>query len=241
MSAQVAFLEHVPLFAGLDEPALAVLIGDLVPRKYARNDAIFHQGDHNHDLYIVLEGRVRIVGVGPSGDETTLNVYARGDTIGEFAALDDQPRSATARALTDCTLLEMAQDHFLRRMRELPDLALGVCRLLVGKLRWTTAYAETIARFDAAGRLLHILLLYTERFGREIEAGKRYELDLGMSQAGLASLVGVRRESVNRLLARWRERGLIEYTGGQVVILDLPAVVEERDRRIEAYCDNTEW
>jgi CRP-like cAMP-binding protein len=107
-------------------------------------------------------------------------------------------------------------------------------RLLASKLRWTAAYAETIAQYDAAGRLLHILLLYNEQFGEELEPGKRYMLDLSLSQTDLASLVGARREWVNRLLREWQKQGLLEYQAGKIMILDLPKVQRERDRRIEA-------
>jgi CRP-like cAMP-binding protein len=108
-------------------------------------------------------------------------------------------------------------------------------------LRWTAAYAEAIAQFDAAGRLLHILLLYNKQFGREVEAGKRYVLDLSMNQADLASLVGARREWINRILQDWRRRGLLEHEDGKITLLDLPAVVRERDSRIEAHFGEGEW
>jgi CRP-like cAMP-binding protein len=117
----------------------------------------------------------------------------------------------------------------------MPDLALGMTRLLARKLRWTGTHAETMAQYDCAGRLLHTLLLYNERFGEGDEAGKRYVLDLGLNQTDLASLVGARREWVNRLLRDWKKRGLVEYEAGKIFILDLARVEAERDSRIEAW------
>ena len=84
---------------------------------------------------------------------------------------------------------------------------------------------------------MHTLLLYNERFGEEQEPGIRYVLDLGLSQADLASLVGAQRAWVNRLLGDWKTRGLIEYEDGRIFILDLPRVEAERDSRIEAWHD----
>jgi len=114
-------------------------------------------------------------------------------------------------------------------------------RLLSGKVRWTAAYAESIAQFDAAGRLLHIVLLNNELFGRELEAGKRYVVDLGLNQTDLASMIGARREWVNRILSDWKRRGLLEFDNGEITILDLPRVVAERDSRIEANRSDTGW
>jgi CRP-like cAMP-binding protein len=79
-----------------------------------------------------------------------------------------------------------------------------------------------------------MLLLYNEQFGQEAEAGKRYVLDLSLSQTDLASLVGARREWINRLLRDWQKRGLVTYEAGKIIILDLPRAKQERDSRIEA-------
>jgi len=241
LAERITFLEGVSLFTDLKERDLAILVDDFRLREYARDEIIFHQGDHSYDLYVVMKGKIRIFKTSPSGDETSINIFSAHDIVGEFSTIDGQSRSATAKALTYCALLEMTQDRFLHHMREMPDLALGVARLLASKVRWTAAYAETIAQFDAAGRLLHILLLYNEQFGEEVEAGKRYTLDLSLNQSGLASLVGARREWINRILRDWHKRGLIEYDAGKIVILDLPAVDRERDSRIEANRGQLEW
>ncbi len=241
LSRRIDFLKSVPLFAGLRDQDLAALVHDLRLREYGRGETIFHQGDHGRELYIVVRGKVRIFKTSPSGNETSINIFAGCDVIGEFSVLDDLPRSATAKAIGPCVVLAMTQERFLQHMREIPDLAIAVARLLASKVRWTAAYAETIAQFDAAGRLLHILLFYNEQFGREVEAGKRYVLDLSLNQTDLASLVGARREWVNRILQDWRRRGLLEYEGGKITLLDLPAVVRERDSRIEANLTDAAW
>jgi CRP-like cAMP-binding protein len=228
-------------FGNLGEKNLEILVQDFRLREYDKGEIIFHQGDHGHDLYVIMKGKVRIFKTSPSGEETSINIFSTADIFGEFSVIDGRPRSATAKAINRCVLLEMARERFLGRLREMPDLAMETMQLLVTKARWTAAYAETIAQFDAAGRLLHILLLYNEQFGEEIEAGKRYVLDLDLNQTDLASLVGARREWINRILRDWQKRELVEYDAGRIVILNLPAVKKERDSRIEAHHDAVEW
>lgn len=237
LARRIALLKNVPLFADLREGDLATLVNDLRMREYARDELIFRQGDTSHELYIVVEGKVRIFKISPAGGETSINIFSTYDVIGEFAALDDQPRSATAKAILPTSLLQMMQDRFLYHMQTIPDLSMAMSKLLVCKIRWTAAYAETIAQYDAAGRLLHILLLYNDQFGQAIDSGKRYELDLALNQADLASLVGARREWINRILRDWHKRRLIDYNAGKIRILDLPRVQAERDSRMEASVD----
>jgi CRP-like cAMP-binding protein len=183
---------------------------------------------------VILTGKVRIFKTSLAGNETSLQIFSTHQIIGELASIDDRPRSATAKVIVPSDLLVMAPDRFLHHMRTKPDLALAMTRLLARKLRWTATYAEAVVQYDCAGRLLYILLQYNEQFGEEEEAGKRYVLDLSMNQADLASLVGARREWVNRLLQDWRKRGLIEYYAGKLTILDLSQVEAERDSRLEA-------
>lgn len=213
---------------------MKILLGDLYPREFAKDEIIFRQGDTSRELYVVMRGKIRIFRVSPSGAETTIEIFSVGSVMGEFAVVDSEPRSATAKAIEAADVLVMAHDRFLRHMRQMPDLALGMTKLLASRVRWTAAFAETIAQYDAAGRLLHMLLLYNEQFGQEEVAGKRYVLDLSLNQTDLASLVGARREWINRLLRDWQKRGLVAYEAGKIIILDLPRAIEERDSRIEA-------
>ena len=241
LADKLAFLKQVPLCAHLADQELITFSQDLKLREYAKGQIVFEQGDQGHSLYIVLSGKVRVFRLTPSGLETTLTILGTGDLVGEFAAIDDQPRSASARAIGKCALLQISAETFSEHVRELPKLALGLMQVLVAKTRWTAAFAETIAQYDAAGRLLHILLLFNEKFGEEQKPGQTYLLDLGLNQTDLASLVGVRREWVNRILQYWSKEKLIEYEGGKLVILDLARVRQERDSRLEANLDQTDW
>jgi CRP/FNR family transcriptional regulator len=234
LSQRIALLREVPLFAEVSERDLATVGQDLYRRDFKRNEIIFHQEDEGYDMYIVVKGKVRIFKTSPSGSETSITILADGDIMGEYATIDHKPRSATAKAIDRSTLLQISGSRFVEHMRRIPDLAIALNKVLVAKMRWTSEYAETIAQYDAAGRLLHILLLYNDKMGQELEPGKRYLLDLGLTQTDLASLVGARREWINRILRDWQRRELIEFQTRKITILDLPAVEAERDSRTEA-------
>lgn len=224
VAAIIAFLAEVPLFAGQNTEVLTQIAKDLRLRTYRNKEIIFHQGDLNRSLFIVMNGKLRIYHITLEGEETTVNILARRQLLGEFNLIDGQARSATAQAISACTLLEMNPDRMLYYLEHVPGLALAMCRQLTFKVRWTSSYAETIARFDAAERLQHLLLVYNEQFGQEIEAGKSYLLDLGLSQGDLATLVGATRGWVNDILQKWRRRGIVEFCEGKIKILDLPAL-----------------
>ncbi len=241
LQRRLEVVRQIPLFSNLREGDLEHLVSDLRLRTYQRDEVIFRQGDESREIYIVLKGKVRIFKISPSGNETSIDIFSTHDVVGELAAIDNRPRSASAKAIGSVSLLVMSQERFLYYLENTPRLALNLAKLLAQKLRWTASFAESVAQFDAAGRLLHILLYYVERYGQELEPGKQYQVDLALNQTDLASMVGARREWVNRLLNDWRRRGLLDYDRGVITILDMPRVVAERDSRIEADAGDATW
>lgn len=238
---RMALLREMPLFADLAEKDLLTIVDDLRVRDYAKDAIIFRQDDESREVYFVRKGKVRIFKISPSGNETSIAIFSSNDVIGELAAIDQEPRSATAKAVTPVTLLAMSQERFLVTLQSVPRFALNLAKLLARKLRWTAAYAESIAQFDAAGRLLHIILIQNDAYGEVVTPGLRSVVNLGLNQSDLASMVGARREWINRILSEWRRRGLLEFDNGVITILDLPRVVAERDSRIEANQNTTDW
>jgi len=228
------FLKRVPLLASLPENDLETLAGDFRLFAYPRGNILFHQGAAGHELFVIMAGKVRIYKITPDGHETTTNIFAAGDLLGEFAIFDGLPRSASGKTLTRCELLQMSDVDFMRHLRAMPDLAVAVVRMLTQKIRWTATLVEVLGQYDTTTRLLHLLLSYTQQFGEERVAGKEYVLDWGLTQSDLATLVGARREWVNQILKQWAHHGLLEFSDGRLIILDLPRVIAERDLRVQA-------
>lgn len=231
-STIVTFLQETALFRELNQNTLAQIAQDFRPRSYRSGDVIFHQGDDGRNMFVIMRGTVRVYHLSPGGEETTINILAPRQLLGEFSLLDGQPRSATAEAISACTLLEMSAERCFYHLTHIPGLALALARQIVQKVRWTSMYAESLARMDAAGRFLHFLLLYNEELGQAVTPGKSYVLNLGLTQDELASLIGARRQWVNKILGEWNLRGLIAFDSGVLTILDLPRVQAERDSRI---------
>lgn len=234
-------LKAIPLFHGLRDSQLALLVDDLRLREFSRDEIIFRQGDESSEIYIILKGRVRIYKISPGGGETSIDIFSTHDVLGEMAALNEEPRSATAKTISQVSLLVMSRAQLMYHLSTTPELGIALARLLSQKLRWTAGFAESVAQYDAAGRLLHIILRYNERYGRALEDGRVYELDLAMSQSDLATMVGARREWVNRIIGEWRRRDLLDFDRGVITILNLPRVIAERDSRIEANIGDGDW
>lgn len=91
---------------------------------------IFKEGEQGNKMYIVKEGEVELLVRG----KVIANV-GKGGIIGEMALIDNKPRSATARAKTDCELGPINEHRFLELVHQKPIFALDVMRVLVERLR----------------------------------------------------------------------------------------------------------
>lgn len=224
----VTSLRRCALFAHVDDAGLRVLAGLMRPRRFRRNEVIFHQQDVGDSLHIVVDGGVKIVLPSQEGEEAIIASLKPGDFFGELALLDGWPRSTTATALEPTETLALPRDQFLRLLPEDPRLVTALLKALAGELRRLTGHVEELHFLDLAGRLTMRLV----RLVRDIDptAHGRVELDWPFTQSDLAAMIGGTRQSVNKLLSGLVEDGLLQIDRDTLVISDL-AALEARSAR----------
>jgi NTE family protein len=130
----VSTLGGVPLLAGADSQALEALAADAQPCRVLAGDWVLREGDQADDLFVVLRGRMRVVGRA-DGEERTLRVLGPGAAIGELALLTGAPRSASVQALRDTTLLRLHRGSFVELIERNAGFAAAVARELALQLQ----------------------------------------------------------------------------------------------------------
>lgn len=104
---------------------------------FRAGDVLFQEDETSFHFFIIQEGEVEVFKRGPSGEELKLATVTAGNSLGEFAMLDRQPRSASARALTDIVAARVSPEAYEQLLNELPDWAVSVMRALVERVRHT--------------------------------------------------------------------------------------------------------
>jgi len=150
-SRRLRFLENVSLFAGLSQKQLGKLLVKLFEKKYALGEAVFMQGDPGKALFIVLSGKILIVRKGNSVEEQVAEL-GPGSYFGELALIDDQPRSASARAGETSVLLILYKSDFDDLIEGYKNIAIRVMANLLKALAGYVRAAQS--RRDAARAVL---------------------------------------------------------------------------------------
>ena len=138
----IDYLRSVSIFEDLDDEVLERISSICETRDYLRGDIIFVEHTEGDELFLILEGEVTIqLELTSEEDAMPLITLQKGDVFGELSVVDEAPRSATARCLTDCRLLVLKKADFERVMDS--DHTLGykvmsqVARLVSRRVRYT--------------------------------------------------------------------------------------------------------
>jgi CRP/FNR family transcriptional regulator, cyclic AMP receptor protein len=215
----VRFLKQIPLFQALSSQQLQAISQDVQPRRFGRGNIIFHEGDPGQVLYLVQSGHIRIYVNGLDGSEMSVILFGRpGDMFGELAVIDGLPRSATAVALNKTILYTISRESFRQHMLRYPQLALNFMKALTHRVRYNTRQMDSLASLPLSQRLARKLLELAQDYGRI--QGNDVIIDMTLTQANLASLIGATRESTNKCLRDFHERSLIWSEHGRITILD---------------------
>ncbi len=219
MDRQSQLVADLPLLARLspeDRRALASM-GRL--RTFGAGAVIFAQGDPGDSLHIVMDGSIRVTVLSPAGDEATLAKLGPGESCGELSLLDGQPRSASAVAAAGTTTLEINRQDFARWLAERPRAAVALLETVSLRVRQTDEALADLAFLDLPHRLAKRLLSLA---GSAPPAARRPSAEaavlLRVTQGELASMLGVSRESVNKELNGFAQRGWVVLGRGSVTV-----------------------
>src|SRR5690348_14778171 len=212
-------LRQAPLFSALDDEAATALRGSMSETKLRRGDVLFHEGDAGDRLYIVMDGKVKLGRSSSDGRENLLAILGPGEMFGELSLFDPGPRTATATAVAETTLLGIGHDAMQTWLTDRPEVSKQLLKALAQRLRRTNEHLADLVFSDVPGRVAKALLDLAARFGRRTDAGLLVAHDL--TQEELAQLVGASRETVNKALADFATRGWLRLEARAVLILDL--------------------
>ncbi|WP_436763348.1 Crp/Fnr family transcriptional regulator [Streptosporangium sp. V21-05] len=187
------------------------------PRRWDRGATMFTEGDVSDWVLILTSGRVKVSSHTAAGTEVVLAVRGPGALLGEFAAIDGLPRSATVTALEPVEGITVRD--FSSYLQANGRVAVLLMQMVTGKMRDSDRKRIEYGAFDTTGRVATRLVELAERYGEPDNGGVRVALPL--SQDELAGWTGASREAVSKALRSLRDRGLIETGRRRVIIHDM--------------------
>jgi CRP/FNR family transcriptional regulator, cyclic AMP receptor protein len=192
--------------------------------QYVRNQMVFQQGEACDAVYFVQEGALKLTITSERGRRATVAVLGAGDFIGETCLHGPEKHRATARALTDSTVVKVNRHSMMRAIRDNGEFSDFFIRYLL--TRHSRMQEDLVDQlFNSSEKRLARTLLLLAGCG---DNGEIEGVVHNISQETLAEMVGTTRSRVNVFMNKFRKLGLISYNHGVHVHASLQAFVQGR-------------
>lgn len=215
----IEVLRRAPLFATLDDEAFRLLTDELAEVDLSRGASVFREGDQGDQLYFIVSGKVKLGRTSADGRESLVAILGPGELFGEMALFDPAPRSTAATAVSETRLAGLKNESLKALLQQRPEVSMQLLQALARRLRRTNDNLSDLVFSDVPGRVAKAILDLADRFGRPATDGILVAHEL--TQEELAQLVGASRETVNKALAEFVQRGWLRLEARAVVILDV--------------------
>ncbi len=218
MATQTSILREVPIFTGLNDEDLDIIMRMTVRRTYPKNTMIVIEEDRGDMLYIIESGSVKITRLDDEGREVILAILGSSEFFGEMALLDGQGRSANVMAIDDSVLYTLHRRDFLDVLERFPTISILLLREMTSRLRKSDQQIKSLSLSDAE----HRIGIAIHRFAEDMGIFKLGQVIINRLpyQQDIANMSGTSRETVSRMLKNLEQKGLVEREGRRLIIHD---------------------
>jgi CRP/FNR family transcriptional regulator len=194
----------------LDEEELGELADLSIYYSFMPNEFIFWDGDDPDWLYMVEEGKVKVIKHSSLGKEFIIAFFGPGEMFGEVAVFENKPYPASAQAVMETRVLGIQRDKFISFLSNRPQVSLRIINVLGERLRDAQNRLKDLAGERVEQRLASTLLMLSTKLGS----------NLPFTRQELADMTGTTIETAIRTLSQMKDRAIIRTIRGKVIILN---------------------
>jgi len=194
-------------------------------KSYPKGSVILFEDDPGDSLFVVRDGRVKVVLIGEDGREVILGVLGVGEYFGELSLIDDRPRSAHVIAMEDSNLLVLRREDFRKRVESSPSVAWSLLTELSRRLRRADDKIGGLVLLDVPGRIARLLLDLAEESGTNA-------IEKTLTHQTIAQMIGASRETVSRAMKDFQDAGWITVERRRIALADRAALEQRAQVRM---------
>lgn len=219
-------LRNFDLFKSLRDEDLEELIRASRIVSFGRNDHICMSGVQHTHAYLIKEGNVRIVHSHVTGKRLTLGILKPGELIGDVDLFNHElPLGESAEAIGEVQLYAVPIDLLQRTIMKSPEVTLKMSRLAGDRRSEVVNLIQDVLFLTVPQRLAKLLCRLAKEFPGTTKNGRAF-VNLKLTHAELADLVGANREAVSATLGKWKQQGIAENIKGFFVLKDADKLKE---------------
>lgn len=216
-------LKGIAIFASLPTKKLEHIRRGCAWRRYKPGESVVDYLDASDDVFFITAGEACVTIYSPAGKVISFGELGPGEVVGEYAAVDHGPRSASVEARTDCVIASMSAAAFRKLLETEPTVTLAVLRQLVRRTRSVTRRVYELSTLHVDTRIQSELLRLASLAPRD---GKSARIVPAPTHVEIAHRISTNREAVTRELNRLLRMGLIERRDDLLLIRDVDRLAQ---------------
>ncbi|MEZ4704368.1 MAG: Crp/Fnr family transcriptional regulator [Bdellovibrionota bacterium] len=213
------------LFSDLDASLINELDVAKEVKTYSKGDYLFQENDACHGMFCISVGSVKLFKEGQLGKQSLLRIVNAGGVLGMRASIANQNYKANAQALESTKVCRIPQSFFLNLMRRDPELSLKVSVHLATSLSQTEEMLSDLINQNVRQRVGHLIFSLSANYGKHV--GKKVVIELPLTRAEMASMIGTTPETVMRVLSDFEQHGYTSMEKKKIIIEDEGRLLRE--------------
>lgn len=183
---------------------------------------LIREGQIGSHMVLLRQGLTKVTAALANGRQALLAIRVSGDILGEIAALNGTPRSATVTTCGPVAVNVIHMRQWRPFLHECPEAALAIAGIAAARFRWANQRRLDFAGYPAKVRLARILTELTEAYGTPVPGG--WTVGVTLTQPELASLCGAAEPTAEKALRELRRAGVLDTGYRQIVVRDVAAL-----------------
>jgi CRP/FNR family transcriptional regulator, nitrogen oxide reductase regulator len=216
---RLQILGRLPFFAGLKSEDITAINRLFHDQGYSTGQTIYYSGDPASHLYVVADGRVRLLRHTTAGKDVLLDLLTPGEFFGSLTVQEGEQYAETAQAQSAACVLRIARKEFRQILNKFPQVAVSVLTITALRLQEAQEWVRRLSVSPVERRIAYALLKLGNKFGQEGELGLLIQVPL--SREDLAHMAGTTTETASRVVSQFQKDGLIQTGRQWAAITDL--------------------
>lgn len=216
IDSRIESLKKTELFRSMTSGELNLIKDKIVIKKFRKNETILHEEETNEYMYIILDGEVKVTQFTDSGKEIIMTVHHSGDFFGELSLIDGKTTPAAVRPTRDCVTAIISRKNYYSLLLSQDKVLDNMLQIFCSRMREQMKKIQILNLNNAAQRLKMLFLMLSETYGEKTKEGT--VLKIKLIHQDIASMTGLTRETVTRILDKWRRGGEITVLSNKFIL-----------------------
>lgn len=221
---EIEHLKKIQLFSSLTDDELHQIKDKLSLKRYKKHEVILFEEDTTEYMYIILNGKTKVIQTTEDGKEILLAMHHSGEFFGEMSLLDGKTSPATVVAMEDSSVAIISRQEFYSLIKAQKRILDNLLLILCSRLRDSWEKIQLLNLKNASQRIKILFLMLSDKYGEKTAEG--VTLNIKLTHQEIAEMTGMTRETVTRMIDKWQKDGEISVLKNRFIHLSSHFITE---------------